>query len=71
MHSSIRDLNSSLQEINERQLRSRLSDEAEQDIEDELNNACINERIHAAGISTKDNNAEQVIKRLVEQNEGK
>lgn len=70
MHSSIRDLNGSLQEINARQLRSRLSDEAEQDIEDELNNASIDERLNAAGIATKGNDAEQVIQRLTQQKEG-
>jgi len=64
IQSKVSDLNSSLENINDRQLRFRLAEESESDIENSLGNTDIAARLKAAGVGSNDV-AEKVMQRLL------
>jgi len=69
IHSKVNDLNSSLDGINKRQLRVRLADESESDIENSLGSLDIAARLKAVGVSSNDG-TEQVMQRLLKKKAG-
>jgi len=65
IHSKVSELNSTLDNINERQLRVLLAEESESEIENRLGNSDIAARLKVVGINSNDG-AEKVMQRLLQ-----